>query len=92
MIYGYARVSTDSQSVAAQVSQLKAAGCDKVFREVASGARSDRNQLHGKRLRSGIAKPTTAKFMPCKSKNFSRNGPSAEDVGANGCRSRRPSD
>jgi DNA invertase Pin-like site-specific DNA recombinase len=46
MIYGYARVSTDGQSVAAQVSQLKAAGCDKVFREVASGARSDRNQLH----------------------------------------------
>jgi DNA invertase Pin-like site-specific DNA recombinase len=46
MIYGYARVSTDGQSVAAQVNQLKAAGCDKVFREVASGVRSDRNQLH----------------------------------------------
>jgi DNA invertase Pin-like site-specific DNA recombinase len=45
MIYGYARVSTDGQSVAAQVSQLKAAGCEKVFREVASGARTDRNQL-----------------------------------------------
>jgi DNA invertase Pin-like site-specific DNA recombinase len=45
MIYGYARVSTDGQSVAAQVSQLKGAGCEKVFREVASGARSDRNQL-----------------------------------------------
>jgi DNA invertase Pin-like site-specific DNA recombinase len=36
---------TDGQSVAAQVSQLKAAGCEKVFREVASDARSDRNQL-----------------------------------------------
>jgi DNA invertase Pin-like site-specific DNA recombinase len=45
MIYGYARVSTDGQSVAAQVAQLKAAGCDKVFREVASGAKTDRNQL-----------------------------------------------
>ena len=45
MIYGYARVSTDGQSVAAQVSQLKAAGCEKVFREVASGAKTDRNQL-----------------------------------------------
>src|SRR3954447_17379732 len=38
MIYGYARVSTDGQSVAAQVQQLTAAGCAKVFREVASGA------------------------------------------------------
>jgi len=46
MIYGYARVSTDCQSVAARVSQLKAAGCEKVFREVASGAKTDRNQLH----------------------------------------------
>ena len=45
MIYGYARVSTDGQSVAAQVSQLKAAGCEKVFREVASSAKTDRNQL-----------------------------------------------
>ena len=46
MIYGYARVSTDGQSVATQVSQLKAAGCEKVFREVVSGAKTDRNQLH----------------------------------------------
>ena len=45
MIYGYARVSTDGQSVATQVSQLKAAGCDRVFREVASGAKTDRHQL-----------------------------------------------
>jgi DNA invertase Pin-like site-specific DNA recombinase len=45
MIYGYARVSTDGQSVTAQVSQLRAAGCEKVFREVASGAKTDRNQL-----------------------------------------------
>jgi DNA invertase Pin-like site-specific DNA recombinase len=45
MIYGYARVSTDGQSVAAQVAQLTAAGADKVFREVASGAKTDRAQL-----------------------------------------------
>jgi DNA invertase Pin-like site-specific DNA recombinase len=43
--YGYARVSTDGQSVDAQVRQLKAAGCKTVFREVASGAKTDRAQL-----------------------------------------------
>ena len=45
MIYGYARVSTDGQSVAAQVEELTAAGAAKVFREVASGAKTDRAQL-----------------------------------------------
>jgi DNA invertase Pin-like site-specific DNA recombinase len=45
MNYGYARVSTDGQSVEAQVRQLAKAGCTKVFREVASGAKTDRAQL-----------------------------------------------
>jgi DNA invertase Pin-like site-specific DNA recombinase len=45
MKYGYARVSTDGQSVDAQVRQLTKAGCKKVFREVSSGAKTDRAQL-----------------------------------------------
>jgi DNA invertase Pin-like site-specific DNA recombinase len=45
MKYGYARVSTDGQSVDVQVRQLTKAGCKKVFREVASGAKTDRAQL-----------------------------------------------
>jgi DNA invertase Pin-like site-specific DNA recombinase len=45
MKYGYARVSTDGQSVDAQVHQLTNAGCRKVFREVASGAKTERTQL-----------------------------------------------
>jgi DNA invertase Pin-like site-specific DNA recombinase len=45
MIYGYARVSTDGQSVAAQVATLTAAGAEKVFRETASGTKTDRLQL-----------------------------------------------
>ena len=45
MKYGYARVSTDGQSVEAQVRQLTKAGCKKVFRETASGAKTDRSQL-----------------------------------------------
>jgi DNA invertase Pin-like site-specific DNA recombinase len=52
-VYGYARVSTDGQSVDAQRRQLRAAGASKVFSEVASGAKSDRPQL--RRLISELA-------------------------------------
>jgi DNA invertase Pin-like site-specific DNA recombinase len=45
MIYGYARVSTDGQSVNAQVAALRRHGAGKVFREVASGAKTNRTQL-----------------------------------------------
>ncbi|MCW1844214.1 recombinase family protein [Prosthecomicrobium hirschii] len=45
MIYGYARVSTDGQSVEAQREALTAAGAAKVFQETASGAKTERAQL-----------------------------------------------
>jgi DNA invertase Pin-like site-specific DNA recombinase len=45
MKYGYARVSTDGQSVAAQVDQLARAGAEKVFKEKVSGAITHRQQL-----------------------------------------------
>ena len=44
-IYGYARVSTDGQTVAAQVAALRAAGAVKVFAETASGAKTNRAEL-----------------------------------------------
>jgi DNA invertase Pin-like site-specific DNA recombinase len=43
--FGYARVSTDGQSLTAQVAELKAASCQRIFHEKISGARSDRKQL-----------------------------------------------
>ena len=54
-IYGYARVSTDGQSLASQDAQLHAAGCAKVYAEKVSGAHSDRPELGKvlKRLRAG---------------------------------------
>jgi len=45
MIFGYARVSTDGQSIDAQVKALLDAGAERVFRETASGAKTDRAQL-----------------------------------------------
>jgi len=45
LLYGYARVSTQGQTLEAQIEQLAGAGCRKVFREKVSGARADRRQL-----------------------------------------------
>ena len=44
-IFGYCRVSTDGQSLAAQHSQLHAAGCSQVFAEKISGAVTNRPEL-----------------------------------------------
>ena len=44
-LFGYARVSTNGQDLAAQDAELRAFGCAKVFKEKASGARSDRPEL-----------------------------------------------
>jgi len=44
MIYGYARVSTTAQDETGQVRQLRAAGCEKVFREKIPGITADRPQ------------------------------------------------
>lgn len=45
MIYGYARVSTDGQTLEVQMAALADAGAEKVFRETASGAKTDRKEL-----------------------------------------------
>jgi DNA invertase Pin-like site-specific DNA recombinase len=44
-LIGYARVSTFGQTLDAQLEQLKAAGCARVYREKVTGARADRKEL-----------------------------------------------
>ena len=53
MIYGYARVSTEAQDLTGATAQLKAAGCQKVFREKITGTTADRPQL--KKLMAALA-------------------------------------
>jgi DNA invertase Pin-like site-specific DNA recombinase len=54
-VFGYARVSTDGQTLAAQDAALHAAGCAKVYSETVSGAKTDRAALRRviSRLREG---------------------------------------
>jgi len=42
---GYARVSTDGQTLAGQQAALREAGCERVFAEKQSGAKTDRDRL-----------------------------------------------
>ena len=46
MLIGYARVSTSEQDTTAQTSALKTAGCERIFREKATGGRWNRPELH----------------------------------------------
>lgn len=45
-LVGYARVSTFGQTLDAQVEQLTATGCSRIFKEKVSGARADRRELN----------------------------------------------
>ena len=46
MKLGYARVSTDDQTLDRQRERLREAGCERLFEEKISGARRDRPQGH----------------------------------------------
>lgn len=45
MKFGYARISTKEQSLNLQIDALNKEGCEKIFSEVVSGAKSERSEL-----------------------------------------------
>ncbi len=53
MLIAYARVSSDGQTLDAQLTALRSAGAEKVFSEKVSGAKTNRRQLQ--RGPSGLA-------------------------------------
>src|SRR5262249_12672502 len=55
MIFAYARVSTGSQTLDAQIDELTKAGAGKIFAEKVTGSKTDRAELQKlmKRLRAG---------------------------------------
>jgi DNA invertase Pin-like site-specific DNA recombinase len=52
MKYGYARVSSNTQDYAAQVDALKAAGCERIFSEKASGRSTNGRREFDKLMRA----------------------------------------
>ena len=52
MRYGYARVSSDTQDYQAQVEALKAAGCERIFSEKASGKSTNGRPEFGKLMKA----------------------------------------
>jgi DNA invertase Pin-like site-specific DNA recombinase len=50
-VFGYARVSTTGQDYNGQIADLQAAGCQRIYREKVSGAKTDRVEL-GKLLKA----------------------------------------
>lgn len=55
MIFGYARVSTPEQKLESQIDLLRKEGCEKIYTDIASGAKSDRKGLNAllKYMRKG---------------------------------------
>ena len=82
MLSGYARISSNEQDTAAQVAALKAAKCERIYREQASGGRWDRPELQQflDQLRKGDVVLVGVKTRP----GFALTAVCADHYGAGG--------
>jgi DNA invertase Pin-like site-specific DNA recombinase len=70
MRYGYARVSSNTQDYAAQVDALKAAGCERMFSEKASGKSTNSRREFEKLMRALVPGDTV---VVCKLDRLARS-------------------
>jgi DNA invertase Pin-like site-specific DNA recombinase len=75
MKIGYARISTGDQNFSLQTDALAEVGCEKIYREVASGARTDRPVLDAllNDLRSGDVLVVWKLDLPFTHKSYNGN-------------------
>jgi DNA invertase Pin-like site-specific DNA recombinase len=66
MLIGYARVSTHEQALNLQQDALHKAGCDRIFTDTASGAKTERMGLEEalKYVRKGDTLPANNSVLP----------------------------
>ena len=69
-IIGYARVSTKEQNLDSQINDLKQAGCETIYSEKMSGAKTDRPELD-KCLEALKKGDTLIVLFPSSSRNLS---------------------
>ena len=72
MKIGYARISTKDQNLDLQIDALVNAGCEKIYREIASGAKSDRPALNELIQKTAVSASCDRRFNAVRKKELDK--------------------